>query len=55
MHPGLDVIEAGGQSGLSFSGDGCSGDVEMDVIGVAVEVETMAATDVANGEHVEDE
>ncbi len=40
---------------MDCGADGFSGDVELDVIGVAVEVETMSTYDVAKGEHVEDE
>jgi len=40
---------------VSYSGDGFGGDVELDIVSIAAEVETMAADDVTEGEHVEDE
>lgn len=40
---------------MSFGDDGFKGNVEWDVIGVAVEVETMMVFDLTKGEHVEDE
>lgn len=42
------------QGGQSCIGDGFSGDVKLDIICVAVNVETMAADDGTKGEHVED-
>lgn len=39
-----DLI-AVGQSGVSCSGDGFGGDVELDIIGVAVEAATMMTYD----------
>lgn len=40
---------------MSCSGDGFGGDVELDVIGVAVEVETMTMYDITMWEDVENE
>ena len=40
---------------MSYSGDGFGGDVELDIVSIAVELETMAADDVTEGEYVEDE
>ena len=37
---------------MSGRGDGFGGDVELDIIGVAVKVETMVADDVAMGKQV---
>lgn len=36
-------------------GDGFGGDVQLAVVGVAVELEDMTMDDLAKGEHVEDE
>ena len=47
--------EAVGESGGSVSGDGSGGDVELDVISVTMEAETMMSCDAARGKHVEDE
>ena len=40
---------------MSCSGDGFGGDVELNVIGVAVEAETMTVYDATKREHVKDE
>ena len=40
---------------MCSGGDGFGGNVELDVVGVAVEVEAVAAYDVAEGKQVEDE
>lgn len=40
---------------MSSRSDGFGGDVQLDVISVAVKMETMAVDDVTKGEHVEDE
>ena len=45
MHPDFDVGEAVGECGVSGSGDGFGGDVDLDVVSVAVKAETMAFTD----------
>ena len=54
MHPGFDV-KAGGESGVGGGRDGVDGDVKLDVIGVAMELETVSADDVTEGEQVQDE
>ena len=38
---------------MSGRGDGFGGDIKLDIISIAVEVETMVANDVAKGEQVE--
>lgn len=43
MHPLFNFSKAVGQSGVTFSGDGFDGDIELDVIGLAMEVEIMMA------------
>lgn len=53
LHPGFDIGEAVGEGGVSGGGDGVGGDIELDVIGITVEMETMVANDVAKGEQVE--
>ena len=55
MHPGFDFSEAVGQSGVSYSSDGFSTHVELDVVAIAVEMETMMTDDVTKEKHVEDE
>ena len=40
---------------MSCSGDGFGGDEGLEVISVAVEVETMATYDVTKGQQVEDD
>ena len=40
---------------MSYGGEGFGGDVKLDVVSVAVEMEVMTADDVTKGEHVEDE
>ena len=40
---------------MSCGSDGFCGDVELDVIGVAVILQVMAADDSSKGEHIEDE
>lgn len=52
VHPGFNVSEAVGDSGVGGRGDGFSGDVELNIIGIAVKVETMVANDIAKGKQV---
>lgn len=40
---------------MSYSSYGFGGDVQLDVISIGVKLNTMAADDVTEGEHVEDE
>lgn len=58
MEDAVAVINAGrdeavGECGGSVSGDRSGGDVELDVISVAMEAETVMAYVVARGKHVE--
>lgn len=39
---------------MCCGGEGFGGDVQLDVVSVAVEMEMMTADDVTKGEHVED-
>lgn len=55
MHPLIHFSEAVCQSGVSCSGNGFSGDGKLDIVGVAVEVETTMTYDVTKGALVEDE
>jgi len=52
VHPGFIVSEAIGDSGVGGRGDGFSGDVELNIIGIAVKIETMVANDIAKGKQV---
>lgn len=44
-----------GQDGLSCSHNGFGGDVELDIVSIAVEVKTVAADDGTDWEHVQNE
>ena len=52
VHPGFNVSKAVGESGVDGGVDGFGGDVEVDIIGIAVKVKTMVANDVAKGKQV---
>ena len=52
IHPVFDVGEAAGKAGEDGRGDGFGGDVKLGVVGIAVELESMAADDVSKWEHV---
>lgn len=52
VHPGFNVSEAVGDSGVGGRGDGFSGDVELNIIGITVKVETMVVNDIAKGTQV---
>ena len=54
-HPVFDVSDAVGKGGEDGGSDGFGGDVELRVIGITVEEETMAADDVTEGEHIDEE
>ena len=43
------------ECGEGSVGDGFGGDVKLDVVGVAVKLESIMMDDFAKGEHVEDE
>ncbi len=49
------LFQWGSSSGVDSCGNGFGGDVELDVIGIAVEMEAMSTYDVSKGEHVEDD
>lgn len=51
-HPGFNICQAVGEGGKDSWSDGFSGDVELDVIGVAVELKSMAAYNVTEWKHV---
>ncbi|KAI3363777.1 hypothetical protein L3Q82_001210 [Scortum barcoo] len=55
LHPGFNFSEAVGQSVVDISSDGFSGDVQMAITGVAVEVKAMLTYDVSKGDNVDDE
>ena len=55
MHPDFDFFVAIGECGVSGSGDGFGGDVDVDAASVAVKAETMPAYDAAKRQHVQDE
>ena len=55
MHPGFDIGETGGEGGVGGWSDGFGGKVELSVVGKAMKTEAMAAEDLAEGEHVQDE
>ena len=55
LHPQFNFSEAVGQSGMSCCGDGFDGDIELDVIGIAEQVEPMMVYNVNKWEHVDDE
>ena len=55
MHPDFDFSEAVGECGVSGSSDGFGGDVDLDVVSIAVKAETMVAYDTAKAQHVQDE
>lgn len=55
MHPGSNFSEAVCQGGVGCCGDGFWGDVNLDIVCKTVEMETMLADDVTEGEHVENE
>ena len=50
-----NFIETVGEGGDCSRGDGGSGNVKLDVIGVAVKAESMTTYDVAEGKQVKDE
>ena len=51
----FDFSEAVGECGVSGSGNGFGGDVDLDVVNIAVKVETMVVYDGAKRQHVQDE
>ena len=55
MHPGFDVVKAGGESSVGGGRDGVGGDVKLDVIGVAMEQEAVSVDDVTEWKQVQDE
>ena len=55
MHLDFDFNEAVGECGVRSSSDGFGGDIDLDVVNVAVKVETLAAYDAAKGQHVQAE
>ena len=55
LHPGLNISQAGGESGVGGSSDGFGGEVQLGVVGTTVEMEAVAAEDLTKGENVYDE
>lgn len=55
MHPVFDVSEAVRDIGMSASGNGFGRHLELDVVSVTVEAETLISNDIAKGKHVEKE
>ena len=55
LHPGLNIGETVGQGGGYSCGDGFGRDVDLDIIGVAVEVKTIFTYDISEWQDVKDE
>lgn len=55
LKPGFYFIDAVGEGRVSGKSDGFGGDVELNVIGKAVELESMTADYLTKGENVQDE
>ena len=49
------ILWTGGERGVGDWGDGLAGEVELGVVGIAVEIETMTTDDLAKGKDVNDE
>ena len=55
LHPGLNISVAIGQGGGYSCGDGFGRDVDLDIIGVAVEVKTMFVYDISEWQDAKEE
>ena len=47
MHPCFNVCEAGGEGGVSGSGDSLGGEVELGIICIAMELEVVVTKDLS--------
>ena len=55
LHPRFNFCETVAEGGVGGVGDGLGGDVQLDIVGVTVKMESMLTDDMAKGEDVEDE